>query len=77
MSFFDQQDMAEIQHPSFPGERLIACLNPLLAEEQSSVSVMNYWGATEKQLNKSGNLLSKSKNHCAAAERSAWPWAAF
>ena len=44
LSFFDQQDMAEIQHPSFPGERLIACLNPLLfAEESELVSVMNYW----------------------------------
>jgi len=26
--------LAEIRHPDFPGERLIACLNPLLCEER-------------------------------------------
>jgi hypothetical protein len=35
MSLFDQQDMAEITHPDFPGERLIACRNPLLAAERA------------------------------------------
>ena len=33
LSLFDQRDLAEIEHPSYPGERLIACRNPLLAEE--------------------------------------------
>src|SRR5262245_16329167 len=31
MSLFDQQDLTEITHPDYPGERLIACRNPLLA----------------------------------------------
>jgi DDE family transposase len=30
-SLFDQQDLAEISHPDYPGERLIACRNPDLA----------------------------------------------
>ena len=34
MSLFDQQNLAEIQSPEYPGERLIACLNPYLAEER-------------------------------------------
>src|SRR5579862_4922196 len=34
LSLFDQHDLAEIQHASYPGERLIACRNPLLAEER-------------------------------------------
>ena len=34
LSLFDQQNLAEITSPDFPGERLIACLNPLLAEER-------------------------------------------
>lgn len=34
MSLFDQQDLAEIQHPDYPGERLIVCRNPLLAAER-------------------------------------------
>jgi hypothetical protein len=35
MSLFDQQDLAEITHPDYPGERLIACRNPLLAAERT------------------------------------------
>jgi Transposase DDE domain len=35
MSLFDTQDMAEITHPDYPGERLIACRNPLLAAERT------------------------------------------
>lgn len=30
-----QQDLAEIQSPDYPGERLIACRNPLLADERA------------------------------------------
>jgi len=35
LSLFDQQDMAEITHPDYPGERLLACRNPLLAEQRA------------------------------------------
>jgi hypothetical protein len=35
MTLFDQQDLAEITHPDYPGERLIACRNPLLAAERT------------------------------------------
>jgi hypothetical protein len=31
LSLFDQQDLAEISHPDYPGERLIPCRNPDLA----------------------------------------------
>jgi len=34
LSLFDERDLAEIQDPEFPGERLIACRNPFLAEER-------------------------------------------
>ena len=33
LSLFDQQDLAEITSPDFPGERLIACRNPVLAAD--------------------------------------------
>ena len=33
-SLFDQVNLAEIESPEFPGERLIACYNPLLAEKR-------------------------------------------
>ena len=35
LSLFDQTDLAEIAHPDFPGERLVVCRNPLLAQERS------------------------------------------
>jgi Transposase DDE domain len=35
MSLFDAQDLAEITHPDYPGERLIACRNPDLAAERA------------------------------------------
>ena len=35
MSLFDQTNLAEIAHPEFPGERLIACRNPALATERA------------------------------------------
>ena len=34
-SLFDEADLAEFTHPDYPGERLVACRNPLLAEERS------------------------------------------
>jgi hypothetical protein len=35
MSLFDTQDFAEITHPDYPDERLIACRNPALAQERA------------------------------------------
>src|SRR6202011_3654793 len=35
LSLFDEQDLAEITSPDFPGERLVACRNPALAEERA------------------------------------------
>lgn len=34
MSLFDERDMAEITSPDYPGERLMVCRNPLLAEDR-------------------------------------------
>ena len=35
MSLFDQANLAEISHPDYPGERLVACRNPALATERA------------------------------------------
>jgi transposase len=35
LSLFDERDLAEISHPDYPEERLIACRNPLLAAERA------------------------------------------
>jgi transposase len=35
LSLFDQRDLAEITSPDYPHERLVACRNPLLADERA------------------------------------------
>ena len=35
LSLFDVQDLAEITSPEFPGERLVACMNPFLEAERA------------------------------------------
>ena len=50
-SLFDETDLAEIRHPDFPGERLIACFNPLLAAERARKRE-DLLQATERELEK-------------------------
>lgn len=35
LSLFDERDLAEISSPLFPGERLVVCRNPLLADRRA------------------------------------------
>ena len=49
MSLFDQQDLAEISHPDYPGERLVACRNPVLAADRARTRD-SLLAATEKLL---------------------------
>jgi hypothetical protein len=35
LSLFDEVDLAEITHPDYPGERLVACKNPFLEAERA------------------------------------------
>ena len=49
LSLFDQKNLAEIHSPDYPGERLVACFNPLLAAERKRKRE-ELLQATEKQL---------------------------
>jgi transposase len=49
MNLFDERDLAEISSPDFPGERLVACRNPKLAEERARKR-KELLDATEKEL---------------------------
>jgi len=51
LSLFDTQNLAEITSPDFPGERLMACYNPLLAEDRKRTR-QELLDATEKRLGK-------------------------
>jgi len=49
LSLSGQQDLAEITSPAFPGERLVACRNPVLAAERARTRA-DLLAATEKLL---------------------------
>jgi hypothetical protein len=49
LSLFDQQDLAEITSPDYPGERLVACRNPVLAADRARTRG-DLLAATEKLL---------------------------
>ena len=49
LSLFDQQNLAEITSPDYPGERLIACRNPILAADRARTRE-ELLAATEKLL---------------------------
>jgi transposase len=48
-SLFDEQDLVEVSAPDFPGERLMVCRNPLLADERARKR-NELLAATEKEL---------------------------
>jgi hypothetical protein len=48
-SLFDQRDLAEVTSPDFPGERLVVCRNPFLADERARKR-RELLEATEKDL---------------------------
>jgi transposase len=49
LSLFDKRDLAEISDPAYPGERLVVCKNPLLAEERTRKR-RDLLEATEREL---------------------------
>ena len=60
LSIFDQQDLAEVTSPDFPGERLVVCRNPLLAEERSRKREALLC-STEKELEKIAQATRREK----------------
>ena len=58
MSLFDAQDLAEISHPDFPGERLIACRNPALAHERARKR-QDLLSSTDKELSRIGERVGR------------------
>ncbi len=65
---FDEQNLAEIHSPAFPGERLVACFNPLLAEDRRRTR-KELLAATEQLLEKlRGEVQRRTKTPLSAAE---------
>jgi transposase len=59
-SLFDTVDLAEIAHPDYPGERLVVCYNPLLADERARKRE-DLLQATEKELEKIAAATSRQQ----------------
>ena len=60
LSLFDQLDLAEISDPRYPGERLVVCRNPLLAEERARKR-KDLLAATERELTKVAAATARPK----------------
>lgn len=58
LSLFDKKNLAEITSPDYPGERLIACFNPLLADERKRKR-QELLAATEVELQKLARQVAK------------------
>jgi len=58
MSLFDHKDLAEIRSPDFVSERLVACYNPLLAEQRQRRR-HELLEATEKELKRIAKEVSR------------------
>jgi len=59
-SLFDTVDLAEITHPDYPGERLVACFNPVLSEQRARKRDALLL-ATEKELEKIVSATRRTK----------------
>lgn len=67
-SLFDQVNLAELTSPCYPNERLVACFNPLLAEQRCRKR-KELLEATERQLSKlTSNVGRRTKKPMTAAE---------
>ena len=60
LSLFDKRNLAEISSPDYPGERLVACFNPLLADERRRKR-QELLAATEKSLRKIAAEVARRK----------------
>ena len=67
-SLFDQTDMAEITSPHYPGQRLIVCRNPLLAEQRRHKR-QELLEATERDLAKIVTAVTRTRKPLRGADK--------
>jgi hypothetical protein len=68
LSLFDQTDLAEITHPDYPGERLVACKNPFLEAERARKRE-SLLAATETDLGKIAAAVQRERRPLRGAEK--------
>ena len=75
LSFFDARDLAEIESPDFPGERLIVCKNHALAEERRRKR-NELLDATEKDLKDIEKRIVRKRKPLRGADEATWQYRA-
>jgi transposase len=60
MSLFDERDLYKFSHPDFPGERLVVCRNPLMAERRVRTR-QSLIEATVQELEKVRGMVKRGK----------------
>jgi len=60
MSLFDERDLIEFTHSDFPGERLMVCRNPLMAEKRARTRA-SLLAATKKELDKVAGMVKRGR----------------
>jgi hypothetical protein len=68
LSLFDETDLVEFSCSDYPGERLVACRNPMLAQEKSLTRVA-LLQATEQELHKIVIATSRDKRALKGADQ--------
>jgi hypothetical protein len=68
LSLFDERDLFEFQSTDYPGERLVACRNPLLAEERARKRE-SLLRATERELEKIAAATRREKRRLVGRDR--------
>jgi transposase len=62
MGLFDERNLFEVTHPDFPGERLVACRNPELAQRRADTR-RSLLEATVKELDKVRCMVGRGRLH--------------
>jgi len=68
LSLFEEKDLVEIQHPDYPGERLIVCYNPLLDDERARKR-RELLEATQRELEKVVAATQRQKRRLRGKEK--------
>ncbi len=68
LSLFDETDLAEITHPDYPGERLVACKNPFLEAERARKRE-SLLAATETDLGKIAAAVQRERRPLRGTEK--------
>ena len=68
LCLFDERDLAEISAPDYPGERLIVCRNPLLAQQRARKRT-ELLAATERELDKIVQATRRAKRPLRGADQ--------